>query len=96
MKLRPLLLLVPMLVRAACAAEPEAGEAAMVKRCQSELEPQLFGDGPRGEAFIAAQSVEHQADRVIIHLDLASGEGRRVSGRCIFRGGKLFDVISPG
>jgi hypothetical protein len=92
LRLLTILALVPV---AAVAAEADKGEAALVKACQSELEPRLFSGG-HGEAFIAAQQVTHQGERVVVHLDLASGEGRRVSGRCIFRDGKLFDVISPG
>jgi hypothetical protein len=92
LRLLLLLLLAPVLAAAAQAAEPEAGEPAMVKLCQSELEPRLFGGGAHGDAFIAAQSTERTGERVVIHLDLASGEGRRISGSCIFRDGKLFDV----
>jgi hypothetical protein len=91
MTLRLLLLLVPMMAAAAHAAD-STSEDKMVKTCQGELEPQLFSGGGHGESFIAAQNIEHRPDRIVIHLDLASGEGRRVSGSCVFRDGKLFDV----
>jgi hypothetical protein len=87
-----LLLLLALLPIAAAAAKPDTGDAALVKICQGELEPRLFSGDARGEAFIAAEQVEHHGERVVVHLDLASGEGRRVSGACVFRGGKLFDV----
>ena len=90
------ILLLPILVLAlagtARAAEPAAADAPLVAQCRGELEERLFGTGPRGEAFITAQQIEHQADRVLVRLDLASGEGRRVAGTCIFKDGKLFDV----
>jgi hypothetical protein len=92
MTFRLLVLLVPLLAGAAFAEEPAAADAAMVKLCQGELEPRLFAGGTHGESFIAAQQVEHQAERVVVRLDLASGEGRRISGACVFRDGKLFDV----
>ncbi|HXZ00441.1 MAG TPA: hypothetical protein VEI03_10600 [Stellaceae bacterium] len=77
---------------AARAAEPAGAEEAMVKQCRAELEERLFGTAAHGEAFITAQDIRHEPDRVVIRLDVASGEGRRVSGSCIFRDGKLFDV----
>ncbi len=92
LRLLALLLLVPLSAGAARAAEPDASEQAMVKLCQGELEPRLFSGGAHGDAFVAAQNIERAGARVVIHLDLASGEGRRISGSCIFRDGKLFDV----
>ena len=74
------------------AAEPPAGDDAMVRQCRGELEERLFGGAPHGEAFITAQDIQHQPDRVVVRLDVASGEGRRVAGTCIFKDGKLFDV----
>jgi hypothetical protein len=87
-----LLLSLSLVPLVAAAADADKGEAAMVKICQGELEPRLFSGGGHGESFIAAQQVEHQGERVVVHLDLASGEGRRISGACVFRDGKLFDV----
>lgn len=92
MRLRFLLILAPALAGAAHAAEPATSEEAMVKLCQGELDDQLFSGGPRGESFVTAQKIERGSDRVVVRLDVASGEGRRVSGSCIFRDGKLFDV----
>jgi hypothetical protein len=91
---RSLLTLVLVLALAAAvrAAAPAQSEDEMVKQCRGELEARLFVDSPHGEAFITAQDVQHQPDRVVIRLDLASGEGRRIAGSCIFRDGKLFDV----
>ncbi len=86
------LALVLALAAAARAAAPAQSEDEMVKQCRGELEARLFGDGPHGEAFITAQDIQHQPDCVVIRLDLASGEGRRIAGSCIFRDGKLFDV----
>jgi len=74
------------------AAAPAQGEDEMVKRCRGELEERLFGGGAHGEAFITAQDIQRQPDRIVVRLDLASGEGRRTAGSCIFRDGKLFDV----
>lgn len=74
------------------AAAPAPDEDAMVKQCRGELEERLFGAGTHGDAFVTGQDIQRQPDRTIIHLDLASGEGRRLSGSCIFRDGKLFDV----
>ena len=88
----PVLALVLAVAGAARAAAPASGEDEMVRQCRGALEQRLFGDGAHGEAFIAAQTVERRPDRVVVHLDLASGEGRRISGSCIFRDGKLFDV----
>jgi len=77
---------------AAAGAAAPATEEAMVEQCRGELEERLFAGGAHGESFITAQAVERQGDRVLVHLDVASGEGRRVSGTCIFKDGKLFDV----
>jgi hypothetical protein len=93
--IRPLLL--TLLLSLASAGIAHAAEAAksedeMVKLCGRELEDRLFSGGPHGEAFITARDIEHQPDRIVIRLGLASGEGRAVTGSCIFRDGKLFDV----
>jgi hypothetical protein len=90
MSSRSLLMLALLLALAAAAPAPSEDE--MVKQCRGELETRLFGDSPHGEAFITAQDVQHQPDRIVVRLDLASGEGRRIAGSCIFREGKLFDV----
>jgi hypothetical protein len=74
------------------AVEPAKSEDEMVKQCAGELEERLFSGGARGEAFIAATEIRHQPDRIVIRLDLASGEGRKIAGSCVFRDGKLFDV----
>lgn len=84
------LLLLPLgLARAADTAK---GDEAMARLCRGELEQRLFGGGAHGEAFVTAQEIQHQTDRTVIRLSLASGEGRNVAGSCIFRDGKLFDV----
>ena len=77
---------------AAPAADPAAGEDDMVKRCSSELEEKLFGANSHGESFVTAKDIQHQGERIAVRLELASGEGRRVAGTCIFKDGKLFDV----
>ena len=64
----------------------------MITLCRGELEERLFGSNPHGEAFITARDIQHQPDRIVIRLDLASGEGRRIAGSCVFRDGTLFDV----
>jgi hypothetical protein len=90
---RPLLAL--LLTAALCdahAAERVADEAEMLRVCSGELEERLFGAGPRGEAMIVGKDVAHEGERTVVRLDLASGEGRRISGSCVFRDGKLFDV----
>jgi hypothetical protein len=74
------------------AAEVTANDDALVKACTGELEDRLFGGGAHGEAFIVAKDIQHQGERTSVHLDLASGEGRKIDGTCIFRSGKLFDV----
>ncbi len=89
--LQPILALVMVLAGGVRAAEPAKSEEEMIRRCRGELEERLFG-AAHGEAFITAQDIEHQADRTVIRLDLASGEGRRIAGSCIFHDGKLFDV----
>ncbi len=93
MILRPLLLSLPLLLAGVvCAAEAAQSEEEMVRLCRAELEDRLFSNGAHGDAFVTAKSVEHRPDGVVVTLDLASGEGRRVTGSCIFRDGKLFDV----
>lgn len=94
MILRLLLLLsLPLLLAGvARAAETAQSEDDMVRLCRAQLEDRLFSSGAHGDAFVTAKSVEHRPDSVVVTLDLASGEGRRVKGSCIFRDGKLFDV----
>jgi hypothetical protein len=94
MILRLLLLLsLPLLLAGvARAAETAQSEDDMVRLCRAQLEDRLFSGGAHGDAFVTAKSVEHRPDSVVVTLDLASGEGRRVKGSCIFRDGKLFDV----
>ena len=74
------------------AAAPTPGDDDMVSRCRGELEARLFSGGAKGEAFVTAKDIRHEAVRVSVHLALASGEGRTIAGTCIFRDGKLFDV----
>jgi hypothetical protein len=94
--IRRLLLLVlslPLLLAGvARAAETAQSEDDMVRLCRAQLEDRLFSGGAHGDAFVTAKSVERRPDSVAVTLDLASGEGRRVKGSCIFRDGKLFDV----
>jgi hypothetical protein len=94
MILRLLLLLsLPLLLAGvARAAETAQSEDDMVRLCRAQLEDRLFSGGAHGDAFVTARSVEHRPDSVVVTLDLASGEGRRVKGSCIFRDGKLFDI----
>ncbi len=87
-----LLLLSLLLAGVARAAETAQSEDDMVRLCRAQLEDRLFSGGAHGDAFVTAKSVEHRPDSVVVTLDLASGEGRRVKGSCIFRDGKLFDV----
>jgi hypothetical protein len=87
-----LALLVASVSHAVRAADTATSDAAMVKTCSGELEEKLFGAGRHGERFITAQDIQHQADRVSVRLEIASGEGRRASGTCVFKDGKLFDV----
>lgn len=74
------------------AAAPAPGDDALVTLCRGELETRLFSGGVKGEAFVTAQDIRHETERVSVHLALASGEGRTIAGTCIFRNGKLFDV----
>jgi len=86
------LLFLVLCVPSARAADPAPGDDEMVAACRKELTERLFEGKPPGETFISKQSVERQSERVAVKLDLASGEGRSVSGTCIFRNGKLFDI----
>jgi hypothetical protein len=77
------------------AAQAGAGadsDDAMVGLCRGELSERLFSGGVHGESFITAQNIQRQGDRIAVRLELASGEGRKIAGTCIFRDGKLFDV----
>ncbi len=88
----PTLLLLLVLGAPAHAAAPASGEDALVAQCRDELAPRLFAGTAHGDAFVTAKDVQHQGDRIVVHLELASGEGRTIAGNCIFRDGKLFDV----
>ncbi|HLJ64849.1 MAG TPA: hypothetical protein VKT70_12125 [Stellaceae bacterium] len=70
----------------------QTNDDELIKRCTTELEEKLFGDAAHEHAFITAQNLVHDGERVLTRLSLASGEGRTISGTCVFRGGKLFDV----
>jgi hypothetical protein len=90
-------LLVPLLLSLAFAGFARAAGTApsdddMARQCRGELESRLFAGATHGDAFVTDEKIHRDADRVIVRLDLASGEGRTISGSCIFRGGKLFDV----
>jgi hypothetical protein len=74
------------------AALADEGDDALAKACQDEL----AGLPQHGETFIVAKDIQHQGDRVSVKLELASGEGRRIAGTCVFRGGRLFDVKQQG
>jgi hypothetical protein len=74
------------------AATPARADDELVTRCQDELEARLFSGGTKGEAFVTGKDIRHEAERVFVRLELASGEGRRIAGTCIFRDGKLFDL----
>lgn len=74
------------------AAEFARNDDDLLKICSAELEERLFGGAGRGETFIVGKAIERQGENASVRLDLASGEGRKISGTCIFRGGKLFDV----
>ncbi len=74
------------------AAVLTADDNDMIRRCQNALADRLFGGGAHGDSFVTAQEIKRDGERVWIRLQLASGEGRSVSGTCVFRDGKLFDV----
>jgi hypothetical protein len=90
--LLPVLSLPLLLAGVVRAAEAAQSEDEMVRLCRAQLEDRLFSGGAHGDAFVTGKSVERRPDSVVVTLDLASGEGRRVKGSCIFRDGKLFDV----
>ena len=87
-----LLLLLLLSLPSARAADAAPSDEEMIATCRKELTERLFEGKAHGETFISKQAVEHQTDRVVVKLDLGSGEGRSVSGACIFRNGKLFDI----
>jgi hypothetical protein len=64
----------------------------MIATCRKELTERLFEGKTHGEAFVSKQALERQGERVAVRLDLASGEGRSLTGTCVFRDGKLFDI----
>ena len=91
MQLLSRFLLLAVLAAGAGPAMAAETDDALVTLCQGELATRLGGTA-HGETFIVAKDVEHRAERVSVRLDLASGEGRRIAGTCIFRDGRLFDV----
>ncbi len=88
----PLLSLPLLLTGVVRAAETAQSEEEMVRLCRAALEDRLFSGAAHGDALVTAKSVERHPDGAVVTLDLASGEGRRVKGSCVFRDGKLFDV----
>jgi hypothetical protein len=68
------------------------GDEEMLATCRKELTERLFEGKAHGEAFVSKQSLERQGERVNVRLDIASGEGRSLTGTCVFRDGKLFDI----
>ena len=86
------LLLLLLSLTSARAADLAPSDDEMIAACRKELTERLFEAKAHGETFISKHSVERQSERVAVKLDLASGEGRSVSGTCIFRNGKLFDI----
>jgi hypothetical protein len=80
-----------------CASPAWASDLAprddeMIATCRKELTERLFEGKAHGEALISKQSLERQGERVAVRLDLASGEGRSLTGTCVFSDGKLFDI----
>jgi hypothetical protein len=79
----------------AASAGPAAatqGDDALVELCRGELADRLTGGTGHGETFVIAKDVQHETERVSVRLELASGEGRRITGNCVFRNGRLFDI----
>jgi hypothetical protein len=74
------------------AADPVPSDDEMIATCRKELTERLFEGKAHGETFISKQTIERQSERVVVKLDLGSGEGRSLSGACIFRNGTLFDI----
>jgi hypothetical protein len=74
------------------AADPVPSDDEMIATCREELTERLFEGKAHGETFISKQTIERQSERVLVKLDLGSGEGRSLSGTCTFRNGKLFDT----
>jgi hypothetical protein len=89
---RSCLLLLLLYLPSARAADPVPSDDEMIATCRKELTERLFEGKAHGETFISKQTVERQNERVVVKLDLGSGEGRSLSGTCIFRNGKLFDI----
>ena len=85
-------LVIVLLLVFAYGAEAAPSDDDLVKTCTDELRDRLFAGGAHGEVFIVGKDVQRQDARTLVHLDLASGEGRKIAGTCIFRDGKLFDV----
>jgi hypothetical protein len=86
-----LLLLLPLSL-ASARADAVSSDDEMIATCRKELTERLFEGKAHGETFISKQTLERQSERVVVKLDLGSGEGRSLSGTCIFRNGKLFDI----
>ena len=88
--LRHLVVVLVLVLGHGAAAAPSDDD--LVKSCTDELKDRLFEGGAHGDVFIVGKDVQRQDARTLVHLDLASGEGRKISGTCIYRDGKLFDV----
>ena len=86
------LLLLLLYLPSARAADPTPSDDEMIATCRKELTERLFEGKAHSETFISGRTVERQSERVVVKLDLGSGEGRSLSGTCIFRDGKLFDT----
>jgi hypothetical protein len=80
------------LASVSAAADAPASDDALMQSCADELAAALFGGAAHEPAMRIGQSVRHDGIEVLVHLDLASGEGRTISGTCRFRAGKLIDV----
>jgi hypothetical protein len=87
-----LIALMPIAAGLCRAAGPSMSEEDMIRLCRNELEDRLFAGTAHGETFVVAKELARGAERASLRLELASGEGRKIAGTCVFRDGKLFDL----
>ena len=73
----------------AMAAQP--ADAVLIQLCQDELKSRQPAGEVQSNTELVGSHIEQNDSRAIVDIQVTEAEGRRVTGRCIIRNGKVFD-----
>ena len=80
-----------LLLAAHVAHAADTSDAGLVALCQEELKSRQPAAEVQANTELVSSHVERTEKQAVVDIQVTEAEGRRVTGRCIVRNGKVFD-----